>query len=412
MDLTEALANYDNPWLATLLAALIGSSFAIVVHMLASAGVRRIVRFSPLLQALFRSIRQPTRIVFVLFALQFVWAAAPDDLRLLSAVTRITGLVMIAALTWLAVRAVSAVSASVIALHPANVSDNLEARRIQTQTKVLARTLTFFVVLAGAGAALMTFPNVRQIGTSLLASAGVAGLVAGIAARPVLANLIAGLQIALTQPIRLDDVVIIEGEWGRIEEITATYVVVKLWDERRLVVPLQWVIEHPFQNWTRRESQLLGTVFLWLDYRVPLAPLREELQRVCSSAPEWDGRVALLQVVDTNERAMQIRVLVSSADASKGWDLRCRVREALIDFLQRQVPNGLPRMRAEIERAEKVEHRKRASPPPLRAGRGDSSAIKRPEHAGRHAPPVPKDGAPSTQGRQRAEDDETFAKGA
>jgi len=202
----------------------------------------------------------------------------------------------------------------------------------------------------------------------------------------VLGSLIAGLQIALTQPIRLDDVVIIEGEWGRIEEITATYVVVKIWDERRLVVPLQWVIEHPFENWTRREAQLFGTVFLWLDYRVPLAPLRAELERVCDSAPEWDGRVALLQVVETSERAMQVRALVSSADASKGWDLRCRVREALIDFLQRQVPDGLPRLRAEIEEAEKRPVAHKPAPPPVHPGRGDTSSIRRPEHPGMHAP--------------------------
>ena len=187
-----------------------------------------------------------------------------------------------------------------VRLHPATIGDNLHARRVQTQTRVLTRTVKFVVFVIGAAAALMTFPDLRQIGASLLASAGVTGVVAGIAARPVFGSLIAGLQIALTQPIRLDDVVIIEKEWGRIEEITATYVVVKIWDERRLVVPLQWVIQNPFENWTRTGSQLLGTVFLWVDYRVKLASLRAELERVCKHAREWDGRVALLQVTDTN----------------------------------------------------------------------------------------------------------------
>jgi small-conductance mechanosensitive channel len=209
--------------------------------------------------------------------------------------------------------------------------------------------VTFFVLLVGVASALMQFPSVRQFGTSLLASAGLAGLAAGIAARPVLANLIAGLQIGLTQPLRLDDVVIIQGEWGRIEEITSTYVVVRIWDERRLVVPLQWIIENPFQNWTRTSAELLGTVTLWLDYRVPLDSLRAELERICRAAPQWDQRVAAIQVVDTSERAMQVRCLVSAADSGKTWDLRCRVREALIDFLQSKHPDALPRLRTEVD---------------------------------------------------------------
>jgi small-conductance mechanosensitive channel len=314
---------------------------------------------------------------------------------------------VIASLTWFAMRAIGALAQAIVQTHPTNVSDNLEARRVQTQTRVLARTVMFVVLVIGLGAGLMTFPGVRQIGASLLASAGVAGLVAGIAARPVLGNLIAGLQIAMTQPLRLDDVVIIEGEWGRIEEITATYVVVKVWDERRLVVPLQWVIEHPFQNWTRREAQLLGAVMLWIDYRVALAPLRAELERICASAPEWDGRVALLQVVDTNERAMQVRALVSAANASKSWDLRCRVREALIDFLQRQEPDALPRIRAELSQAERAPRRTEPQVPPVRAGVGHSTAIEHPEHGGQHAPPLPKEGegrAAAREGKIEARD--------
>ena len=175
-----------------------------------------------------------------------------------------------------------------------------------------------------------------------------AGLVAGIAARPVLGNLIAGLQIALSQPIRLDDVVVIQGEWGRIEEITGTYVSVRLWDQRRLIVPLQWFIENPFANWTRSSSQIIGTVFLYVDYRMPLAPLREELARIVEAAPEWDRRVQVLQVTDGTERAMQLRALVSSLDSGLNWDLRCRVREGLLDFIQQRYPQYLPRARADV----------------------------------------------------------------
>ena len=178
-----------------------------------------------------------------------------------------------------------------------------------------------------------------------------AGLVAGIAARPVLGNLIAGLQIALTQPIRIDDVLIVEGEWGRVEEITGSYVVVRIWDDRRMIVPLEWFIQHPFQNWTRTTSELLGTVHLWVDYAMPLVPLREELERICRSAPEWDGRLCLLQVTDSSERALQLRALVSARDASIAWDLRCRVREGLVEFIRKNYPECLPRLRGSLESA-------------------------------------------------------------
>jgi small-conductance mechanosensitive channel len=391
MNFVATLGDYGRDWASTALLGAIAVVAALVALAIAKSVLNRLARFSVLLRILLKRTNGPAQLVVPLAALQIVLSAAPGDLYGLASVTRITALLLVVALTWFALRAIGAFAQAIVELHPTNVSDNLEARRVQTQTRVLARTVMFVVLVIGVGAALMTFPAVRQIGASLLASAGVAGLVAGIAARPVLGNLIAGLQIALTQPVRLDDVVIVEGEWGRIEEITATYVVIKIWDERRLVVPLQWMIEHPFQNWTRRQTQLLGTVLLWIDYRVALAPLRAELERVCADAPEWDGRVALLQVVDTNERAMQVRALVSAANASKSWDLRCRVREALIDFLQRQEPDALPRIRTEIERRERTPRHKPSSPPPRKAGVGDSTAIEHPEHGGQHAPPPPKD---------------------
>ena len=195
---------------------------------------------------------------------------------------------------------------------------------------------------------LMTFPGARQLGASLLASAGVVGLIAGVAARSVISNLMAGLQIALGQPLRIDDVLVVQGEWGRVEEITRTYVVLRIWDERRLIIPLQWLIENPFQNWTRKNAQILGSVMLWVDYTLPLEPVRAEARRLCEASPEWDGRLCLLQVVEASERAMQLRVLVSSASSGQNWDLRCVVREGLIDFIRREHPEALPRVRAEM----------------------------------------------------------------
>jgi small-conductance mechanosensitive channel len=197
-------------------------------------------------------------------------------------------------------------------------------------------------MLVGLGLILMTFPGVRQVGASLLASAGVAGLVAGIAARPVIGNLIAGVQIAMAQPIRIDDVLIVEGEWGRVEEITGTYVVLRIWDQRRMIIPLQWFIETPFQNWTRSSAEIIGTVFLWCDYRMPIEPLRKAAQLACEAAKEWDKRLCLLQVTEAGEHSMQLRVLVTAADSSQAWDLRCKVREALVDFMQREYPQFLP----------------------------------------------------------------------
>ncbi|HEY2864716.1 MAG TPA: mechanosensitive ion channel family protein [Casimicrobiaceae bacterium] len=389
MELTRLLANVDNAWLAVGIAVLAAIAFGLLVHVVSFGVLRRVGRFSALVPVLAKELDRPARAVLPLLALQFVWTAIPDSMALPPAIAIATALLLIAALTWLVMRAVSGIGEAIIRLHPSNVSDNLEARRVATQTRVLSRTVMTFVAFIGAAVELMMFPSLRMMGTSLLASAGVAGLVAGIAARPVLGNLIAGLQIALTQPIRIDDVVVIEDEWGRIEDITSAYVVVKVWDERRLVVPLQWIVEHPFQNWTRTSAKLMGTVFLWTDYRMPLAPLREELQRVCAAAPEWDGRVALLQVVDANERAVQLRVLVSSADASKNWDLRCRVREALLDFMQREYADALPRVRAVLGSADR-ENAPQAqgapSSPPEQAGRGASSSIQDPVHAGEHAP--------------------------
>jgi small-conductance mechanosensitive channel len=204
------------------------------------------------------------------------------------------------------------------------------------------------VVLVGVALALMTFPQVRQVGAGLLASAGIIGLIAGVAAQPVFGNLIAGLQIALAQPIRLDDVVIVEGEWGRIEEITSTYVVVRIWDERRLVVPLQWFISNPFQNWTRTSAQLLGTVFLWLDHRAPIPAIRDELQRICEADPRWDRRVCVTQITETDRHTIEVRLLVSARNSGELFDLRCAVREGMLAFLDAHHPQALPRVRNEV----------------------------------------------------------------
>lgn len=334
-------------WLGTLAVSALVLLAVAGIHWIGARIVKPIARPYPFMSVIVSYIDRPSFALLSLLALEFLWLQVDESLSHVGGLRTLAAVGTTAALTWLLMRLAAAVGDAIIRAHPIDTADNLEARRIHTQTRVLARTVMVLIVIIGTGAALMTFPNVRQIGASLLASAGVAGLVAGIAARPVLGNLIAGLQIALSQPIRLDDVVIIQGEWGRIEEISGTYVSVRLWDQRRLIVPLQWFIENPFQNWTRSSAELIGTVFLYVDYRLPLEPLRAELARIVADAPQWDGRVQVLQVTDATERSMQLRALVSARDSSLAWDLRCRVREGLIAFINAHYPHCLPRERTE-----------------------------------------------------------------
>ncbi len=336
-------------WLPTLLVAVLLVLLAELAFRFGRRVVQRAGRDSPMIIAVGQAIEAPAHLLLQLLALNIAWQQSPPGLAWLTWAERLTSLLLIGVVTWLLARAVQGVARGVAHANPLAVADNLMARRIQTQTLVLSRTVQGIVVLIGMALMLMTFPAVRQVGASLLASAGVVGIVAGFAARPVLGNLIAGLQIGLSQPIRIDDVVIVENEWGVIEEITGTYVVVRIWDQRRLVVPLQYWIEKPFQNWTRQTSELIGTVFLWVDYRMPLAPLREALQQAVQSSPHWDKRFALLQVTEAGEQSMQLRCLVTAASAPAAWDLRCHVREQLIDFIQREYPEFLPRQRQEGE---------------------------------------------------------------
>lgn len=335
-----------HPIVLTLVTALVAVLMLYPVGRVLTRVTERLTRRSFYLHDLVRQARRPLHLLLPLLAVQIILSSATAGLPVITGLRRLTSVLLIILVCWIGLRAVGAMERYITIRHPVHMADNLRARKIQTQTRVLTKALMTLILIIGVAGILMTFPTVRQFGTSLLASAGLAGLVAGIAARPVLANLIAGLQIAITQPIRLDDVVIIEGEWGRIEEITGTYVVVKIWDDRRLVVPLQWIIENPFQNWTRMTSSLIGTVFFWVDYSVPIEPLRVEAERLCEEVPHlWDGKVCVVQVTDCNERAMQVRVLGSSIDSGRNWDLRCHLRENLLKFVNAHYPGSLPKIR-------------------------------------------------------------------
>ena len=232
-------------------------------------------------------------------------------------------------------------------------ADNLVTRKVQTQVRVLKRIAVVMIFIFTGASMLMVFDSVRRFGTSIIASAGVAGIVAGFAAQRSISTLLAGVQIAFTQPIRWDDVVIVEGEWGRIEEIALTYVVIRLWDLRRLIVPINYFIEKPFQNWTRVNADLLVTVMLYTDYTVPLKPLRDELDRILGQSKLWDGKAKGLQVTDAKEHSLELRVLVSAPDAGTAWNLRCEVREQMVDFLQKNFPDCLPHTRVEYLKTKK-----------------------------------------------------------
>jgi len=333
------------PWIRIIVQLFFSLLVVLILHKIGTDILLRLTFPLPFSRKLVMYGHRAGGLVLFLMISQVILRNAPNTLDSIEFARHANALFLIAALTALGVRCVQAVERTIIELNPSDTPDNLQARRIQTQTKVLARTVMFILVLVGSGTALMTLPFLRHIGTSLLASAGVAGLVVGFAAKPVLGNLLAGMQIALTQPIRLEDVVIVQNEWGHIEEITGTYVVVRIWDQRRLIVPLQWFIEHPFQNWTRTNADILGAVLLWVDYRLPVEVVRKEAERICAAATEWDGRLCQTQVVDANDRAMQVRILVSAGDAGRLWDLRCLLRERLIDFIQRDYPDCLPQVR-------------------------------------------------------------------
>lgn len=296
----------------------------------------------------------PARAVFLTIGVLIVLPAVPKIPPVLrEQIEQFTSILLVLFLGWLAVGGVYVFQSLTLSKFDTSVPNNLRARRVHTQMQFFRRLLILIVILLDAGALLWSLHDERlwKYGTGLLASAGLASLVLAVAAKSTASNFIAGLQIALSEPIRIDDVVVIQGEWGRIEEITSTYVVVKIWDLRRLVVPLTYFIEQPFQNWTRETGDIMGTAFLYVDYSVPVEPLRRELARIVSQSPLWDRKVCGLQVTNLTERSMELRCLVSSIGSAENFDLRCEVREKMIEFLRTNYPSALPTMRMEIRDA-------------------------------------------------------------
>jgi len=333
--------------------ALLIASLALLawwVHSLVFAAVERLVGGQSLFRRSFVTrTKAPSRLAFIMLGVALAvtvapltWSEAADAWRLI-----IAGIIIL--IGWFLLAALHIWIVLYLRRFELDTEDNLLARKHVTQFRILERIARILIVIITLAAALMTFPSVRQYGVSLLASAGAASLIIGLALQPMLKNLVAGVQLAITQPIRIDDALLIENEWGNVEEITSSYVVVRLWDWRRMIVPLSYFIEQPFQNWTRESAALIGTVFLYVDFTVDVADLRAKLEEIAASSKLWDRRVVALQVTDFKESTMEIRMLVSASNASKVFDLRCEVRERMIAYVQERYPEALPRLRADIQ---------------------------------------------------------------
>jgi small-conductance mechanosensitive channel len=337
-------------WLPDPVVALLILGIVVLVALALHRWARKLVRRTlsgryPFIFSVFTQTRGLTKAALLILAMMVAVPVAPLPPDTAALLARLMAVAVIGLIGWAAIIALHIAADLYLRRFRLDSDDNLLARKHNTQVRVLARTIDVLLVMLTLSAALMTFPAVRQYGVSLFASAGVAGIVAGLAARPVLSNLMAGVQLAMTQPIRLYDAVIVENEYGTIEEITSTYVVVKLWDLRRMIVPLTYFIEKPFQNWTRESSSLVGNVMLYLDYSAPVDIIRDKFNAILKQSKRWDGQVCVAQVTDFKEGTMELRLLMSARSSGQTFDLRCEVREKLIDFLQREHPEALPHSR-------------------------------------------------------------------
>jgi small-conductance mechanosensitive channel len=348
--MAERLA-WAPPWLISLIILVTAGALAIAAHSALVAMVRIVLRrHEDFWRSLVQRTRAPGRLAMLTVFLGVGVSIAPLSPDQADLARRVLLFVFILLLGWIGITALDIAAALYLRGFRLDVEDNLIARKHLTQVRILRRAAAALIGVIALAAALMTVPGVKQYGVSLLASAGAAGIIIGLALQPILANLIAGVQIAMTQPIRLDDAVIVEGEWGNVEEITSTYVVVRLWDWRRMVLPLSWFLSNPFQNWTRDSARLIGSAFLYVDYEAPVDRLREALDRIVRASSNWDGDVINLQVTDITDRTLQIRCLASARNAGAAFDLRCEIREQLSAFIRDHLPEALPRDRLAVDR--------------------------------------------------------------
>jgi small-conductance mechanosensitive channel len=352
MTLIASILSWIPPWIVGAAIMIVPALIVLVIYRwFARRLIRLAGRFSPFLQRLLSRGQGPASVIVLIIALGIALPAADFPRPMTIAIGRALLVGFVLALGWTAAIALDIGVEIYLRRFRTDTEDNLLARKHVTQIRILQRVARTLLAIITVAAALMTLDSVRQYGVSLFASAGAAGLILGLAARPVLSNLLAGIQIAMTQPIRVEDQVVVEGETGWIETITSTYVVVRIWDLRRMIVPLTYFIEKPFQNWTYESTEQIGSVVLRVDYAVPVARLRQKLDEIVRESPLWDGRVAALQVTDATNEIVELRALVSARTPGQTWDLRCDVREKLVEFLQAEYHRALPAQGSEVSSA-------------------------------------------------------------
>ena len=303
---------------------------------------------SIVIKSTIKHLKRPVAVFIPLLLLNFSLDLMVMSVKVRVPLEKMLEIALTATFSLILIRLINVLEDFLFLKYDLNKENNLKERKIRTQLQFIRKFIVSLIIIVTAAIILLSFESMRKIGAGLLTGVGIGGIIIGFAAQKSLGNLLAGFQIAFTQPIRIDDVLIVEGEWGRVEEITLTYVVVSIWDQRRLILPITYFIEKPFQNWTRVSADLLGTVFLYMDYTIPIEPLRQELTRLLTGNPLWDKRVNVVQVTDTNkDGSIEIRFLMSASNSSRAFDLRCNVREAMITFIQNNYPDSLPKTRLE-----------------------------------------------------------------
>ncbi|WP_374390413.1 mechanosensitive ion channel family protein [Brevundimonas sp.] len=340
-------------WAVVALVLLVFVGGGWLTHKVAFAVLRRLVKNRDVFwRGVVERARTKLRVLIIIIGVGIGVTVSPMDPAPSEDIRDVLVFLFVLALGWLASGVLDMWTVMHLKRFNIATEDNLVARKHLTQTRILQRVAKVVLVIVTVGLALMTISGFRQWGVSLLASAGVVGIIAGLALQPILTNMVAGIQIALTQPIRIDDAVIVEGEWGNVEEITSTYVVVKIWDWRRMVLPLSYFITTPFQNWTRENARLIGSAFFYVDYEAPIDRLRAAFEDIVRASSHWDGDVQVMQVTDITERVLQVRCLASARNAGVAFDLRCEIREKLMAFMRDHCREALPKDRIEWPQGE------------------------------------------------------------
>lgn len=331
--------------IVVLIAILIGMFLSYIIRKVFVLFSKYILTF--LIGSIIRHLQGPVNILLPVLSLDFALNFLVIDTKYQIILNKTLEIALTVIFAFILVRVIKVMEDYFYHKYDLKKADNLKERKIRTQLQFIRKFALSLIVIITIAIILLSFESMRKIGAGLLTGVGIGGIIIGFAAQKSLGNLLAGLQIAFTQPIRIDDVVIVEGEWGRIEEITMTYVVVNIWDQRRLILPITYFVEKPFQNWTRVSSEILGTVFLNLDYMAPVEKLREELTSLLNQTPLWDKRVNVVQVTDNKQDTIEIRFLMSARSSGEAFDLRCLVREHMIKFLRENYPESLPKIRLE-----------------------------------------------------------------